>query len=151
MATFYSNLYTEAAADNGSYGYNGPLGTNAHQVVGVNGYAAVPGEITSSDTISLFTLPKGARIVSWVHWWEDLGATMTMTVQNNTTDMKASIAGGTAQAITSATALSTAELVAGWDESTSAASTPNITFTTATTPTAGAKYYFVAQYVMPSV
>lgn len=150
MATaFKSNLY---ALNQGlsTYSYAGPYGTHAGEIVGVNGTASIPGAITSSDTLDLFPLPIGAHLLGYFHWWEDLGGTMTGVVQVGTTDMKAGITMGTAQAITAATSLSTDELTDAWDANSSAEKTANLTFSTATTPTAGALYYFHAFYIMPS-
>ena len=151
MATIYSNLYTEAAADNDNYSYRGPYGSKAGEVVNVNGTVTISGSLATNDIANLFPIPAGAKIIRYEHYYEDHGSTCTATIQCGTTDMKASIALGTAVAIGSIAELSLAECAAAWAANATAEKNVNIEYTSVSTPTSGAVYTFACQYVMPSV
>lgn len=149
MATIYSSLYAEAAADNDSWGYKGPLGSKSGETYTVIGTVTIPGTLATNDIANLFPLPAGAKITRYSHWYEDHGGTCTATIQAGTTDMKASIALGTAVTQANQTSLSDAELGAGNAEAASAAKTINIEYTSVATPTANAVYSFVATIALP--
>ena len=150
MATTYSSLYSANSDGSGTYAYRGPYGSRAGETVTVIGSHTITGSLVTSDLANLFPLPAGAKLIRYSHWYEDHGAPVTATIQAGTTDMKASIALGTAVTEANQTSLSDAELGAGNAAATSAEKIINIDFTSVTTPTSGAKYYFVATYGMPN-
>lgn len=160
MATFYSNLYarqtlrgTASGAETAAgsdYSYIGPRGERAGQTVTVEGTFTCPAALATSDLANLFPIPAGAKIDSFDHYYEDFGTTCTTTVECDTTDMKASIALGTAVTVGSIASLSKAECAAAWAANASADKNVRLAFTSVSTPTAGAVYTFVCKYTMPS-
>lgn len=151
MANYYSNLYTEAAADNASYGYSGPLGTKAGEVVAIYGTITIDGSLASGDIGYLFPIPAGAKLTKFIPYYGDHGTTVTTDIRCGTTDLKGDLALGTAVALASATALTFAEYSLAWAVNASAASTINLEYETVSAPTSGAVCTFLAEYVMPSV
>lgn len=151
MANYYSNLYSEAAADNGTYGYNGPVGTKSGEVVAIYGTITIDGSLASGDIGYLFPIPAGAKLTKFIPYYTDHGGTCTTDIRCGTTDLKGDLALGTAVALASATALTFAEYSLAWAVNASAASTINLEYETVSGPTSGAVCYFLAEYVMPSV
>jgi hypothetical protein len=149
MATFYSSKYVENAANTDLFAYKGPLGTKPGETVTVAGTFTCPAALATNDIANLFPIPTGAKVLRYLHYYEDFGTTCTTTVQVGDTDMKASIALGTAVAIGSIAELSAAEVAAGWASNASADKNVNLIFTSVTTPTAGAVYNFICTYAMP--
>lgn len=157
--TYYSNLYapvssrgTASGADSNptSYVYKGPRGEHAGETVTVEGTFTCPAALATNDLANLFPIPEGAKIDSFDHYYEDFGTTCTTTVEVDTTDMKASIALGTAVTIGSIASLTKAEVAAGWAANASAEKDVRLNFTSVSTPTAGAVYTFVCKYTMAS-
>lgn len=149
MATHKSNLYAQNQGLS-TYAYTGPYGTRAGETYTVEGTFTCPGSLATNDTADLFPVPPGAKVTRYLHYYDDFGTTCTTTVQNGTTDMKASIALGTAVAIGSIAELTAAEVAAGWAANATAEKNINLDFTSVSTPTAGSVYTFVAVVSMPS-
>ena len=159
MATFKSNLYgaipsestaSGAVTSTNTYVYKGPYGDRAGGVTTVEGTFTIPTGIATTDTNDLFPLPAGARLTSYLHFWEDLGGTMTGEVLVDTTQLKTGIAMGTAQAATATTALSAAECATAWSVNATAEKNVRLDFSTITTAIPGAVYNFTATYAMAS-
>lgn len=147
MANYYSNLYTEAAADNGTYNYNGPAGTRTGEVVWICGMVAIDAAIAASDVGYLFPIPAGAKLNYFSYINTDCGNTLTADFRIGTTDFIANAALGTA--VTDwTTNLQTINTLAGtWTVNASSGSTINFDIDTSTTPAAGT-ITFLASYVM---
>lgn len=149
MANYYSSLYSEAAADNGSYAYKGPFGTKAGEVVALYGTITIDGSLASGDIGYLFPIPAGAKLTKFIPYYTDHGGTCTTDIRCGTTDLKGDLALQTAVALASATALTFAEFSLAWAVNATADSTINLEYETVATPTSGATLTFLAEYVMP--
>jgi hypothetical protein len=149
MATFYSSLYRENAANSDLFAYSGPYGGRSGETVTVAGTFTCPAALATNDIANLFPVPPGAKVLRYLHYYEDFGTTCTTTVQMGDTDMKASIALGTAVAVGSIAELSAAEVAAAWAANATAEKNLNLIFTSVSTPTAGSVYNFVVTYQVP--
>lgn len=149
MANYYSNLYTEAAADNGQYGYNGPFGTKSGETVSLYGTITIDGSLASGDIGYLFPIPVGAKLTKFILYYTDHGTTCTTDVRCGTTDLKGDLTLQTAVALASAVALTFAEYSLAWAVNATSASTINLEYETVGTPTSGAVTTFLAEYIMP--
>lgn len=98
MANRYSSLYSAVSAvstasgalsSSTSYVYKGPGFERQGQMVAVSGTVTLTSNLLINETISLFPVPKGFRLHSLNHEWEDLdtGTTLDMDLglitQNN--------------------------------------------------------------------
>jgi hypothetical protein len=159
MATYYSNLYatssmrgTASGAETAvnSYAYKGPYGKNAGEVVHFEGTFTIPAALATSDLANLLPLPPGAQLTSLFYYNADCGTTVTTVIEVDTTDLLAGIALGTAVALASEVALTAAQYSLGWAANATAEKNLRLAFTSVSTPTAGALFYFRGTYAMPS-
>lgn len=149
MATFYSNLYAAPADGSSGYSYKGPYGSKSGETVSVVGTFTCPAALATNDIANLFPIPAGAKVLRHAHFYEDFGTTCTTTVQCDSTDMKASIALGTAVTVANIADLTAAEYAAAHAVNLTAEKNINLIFTSVSAPTAGKVYNFFAQYAMP--
>jgi hypothetical protein len=107
MANRYSSLYSAvsqvstasgALSSSTSYAYKGPSFSKSGEMVAFAGTVTLTSNLAINETISLFPVPKGFRLVSINHEWEDLdtGTTLDMDLGLITQNPDAYINGGSA-------------------------------------------------------
>lgn len=151
MASYYSNLYSASADGSSNRSYKGPLGTRAGETVSIAGTITIDGSVASADVGYLFPIPAGAKLTRFNYYNTDHGTTCTTDLRCGTTDLLGDVALGNAVALASAVDLTFAQYSLAWAVNASAASTINIEYETVSAPTSGAVFYFLCEYVMPSV
>ena len=107
MANRYSSLYSEiprtatssgAISTSNSYAYTGPVLEKSGDIKVFAGTVTLTSNLAINETISLFPVPKGFRLLSINHEWEDLdtGTTLDMDLGLITQNPDAYINGGSA-------------------------------------------------------
>lgn len=155
MAIIYADTYGYEQAT-GGYVPKHPVPVAKGQEVVIAGTLTCTAALASGDFGYLADIPQYAELSYYLHWYSDWGTTCTTEITYCGTDIMASIALGTAVANTAAVGLSaTLATVTGKMGTTYAlatSSTSNIvklTFTTVSTPTAGATYRFRMGIFLP--
>lgn len=107
MANRYSSLYSEtpavatssgAISTTNTYAYKGPSFSHSGETMSFAGTVTLTSNLLINETISLFPVPKGFRLLSINHEWEDLdtGASLDMDLGLITQNPDAYINGGAA-------------------------------------------------------
>lgn len=143
MATTYSNLY--GLDQRGNYLARHQQGQKKGDVYSVTGTFTATGALATNDVGILCDVPAGHVLLGFAYKNDDFGNTCTTSFSVGSTDIKTAVALGTAS---TGTALTAAECAAGMAGNTSATQL-KATFTTVTTPTAGAVLTFTATFAVP--
>jgi hypothetical protein len=151
MATYYSTRYALREGGSSTTAADWIEQSSSAQRMGelivITGQYTFTGSEATNDTVTLCSVPKYGKLVSWQHAWDDCGTTVTTDLEGYVaagTTVKGSLALGTAN--TTGTGLTSTECAAQWAAHAATAGYMRLKFTSVSTPTATSVYGFVAVF-----